>query len=202
MVATDTVVGIVGSVILVAVMAGVFVYEYNNTEEGGSDARLVDFQEAYPALVPNQDLDGDGTQNYLDDDLDGDGVNNTDDAEIQFVEPFSGSLGPASPASSPAFTYALNLSAGNHQIVAFVNYTALFPAPAPLVPAFQVALLDANGETVATGVSTASGTTVTVRLEAEAQVQGAYTLGIRQGAAGPGGAFSGIVLVHYESGAA
>lgn len=43
MVATDTIVGIVGAVVLVAVMGGVFAYEYNNVpDDGGEEMPPID----------------------------------------------------------------------------------------------------------------------------------------------------------------
>lgn len=53
MVATDTVVGIVGAVVLVAVMVGVFVYEYNNTAPAPTEPPRT-------FLDPDGDIDGDG----------------------------------------------------------------------------------------------------------------------------------------------
>src|ERR1041385_3207350 len=87
MVATDTVVGIVGAVLLVAVMAGVFAYEYNNpaTADASTDAgqkSTFTHDARFAALNATDDIDGDGTPNYKDADLDGDGVSNANDTEV------------------------------------------------------------------------------------------------------------------------
>lgn len=75
---TDTLIGIVGAAVLVAVMVGVFAYEYNNTPEddgngGGGDgddpARMEAFREAYPTLNATEDIDEDGVPNWQEDNL-------------------------------------------------------------------------------------------------------------------------------------
>ncbi len=84
---SDTVIGIVGAVVLVAVMIGVFAYEYNNAPEDVGNTpdpttpagQMALFAAAYPELNATDDIDLDGTPNYMDDDIDGDGMNNTAD---------------------------------------------------------------------------------------------------------------------------
>lgn len=79
MVATDTIVGIVGAVVLVGVMAGVFIYEYNQPDDPtpideGPD-EPTGFAADYPTLAAAEDMDGDGVPNEEDPDMDGDGDN-------------------------------------------------------------------------------------------------------------------------------
>ncbi len=77
---SDTVIGIVGAVVLVAVMVGVFAYEYNNVEEPTGDdrteqeQRMDRFNSTYPALDPFGNIDDDDLLNWEDDDIDGDDV--------------------------------------------------------------------------------------------------------------------------------
>lgn len=90
---SDTVIGIVGAVVLVAVMIGVFAYEYNNAPE--ADNGLPDpstpagqqalFAAAYPTLNATDDIDGDGLANFEDDDIDGDGTDNGNDTTVEVV---------------------------------------------------------------------------------------------------------------------
>src|SRR5688572_25141152 len=114
MVATDTVVGIVGAVLLVAVMAGVFVYEYNNPiEEASGDAGArAHFEEDYAGLSATDDLDGDGAPNYLDEDLDDDGVANEEDDMVAVAVPVAGSIGGSTPVD-PSDPFTVDFSVGN-----------------------------------------------------------------------------------------
>ncbi len=122
MVAKDTVIGIAGAVVLVAAMAGVFVYEYNNVPETGGDDGS--FADQYPGLLPDGDLDGDGTPNAEDDDLDGDGIMNADDEDVAFTDSSSGSLGPrAEPGPSPSHTLSANMEEGVRTATATIAWT-------------------------------------------------------------------------------
>src|SRR5688572_20840856 len=114
MVATDTVVGIVGAVLLVAVMAGVFAYEYNNPVEDVPDdsSQRSHFEEDYVGLSAGDDLDGDGTANYLDDDIDGDGSPNDGDDMLNVLVPVSGSIGSNTPAG-PSQPFTVDFDVGN-----------------------------------------------------------------------------------------
>ncbi len=84
---SDTIIGIVGAVVLVAVMVGVFAYEYSNAPEDAGPAidpeseegKMAAFSSTYPTLNATDDIDGDGEANYMDDDIDGDGVPNAED---------------------------------------------------------------------------------------------------------------------------
>ncbi len=105
MAASDTVVGIVGAILLVGVMVGVFAYEYSNAPDDGSgdgtdpdtQASIDAFQDAYPGLDPEGDIDGDGNPNHSDTDMDNDGVPDTEDDAIEVEFFFSG--GPTSAAA-------------------------------------------------------------------------------------------------------
>lgn len=107
---SDTIIGIVGAVVLVAVMVGVFAYEYNNAPEPGDAgpdptdpaAMMASFEAANPGLNATDDLDGDGQANYLDDDIDGDGIVNADDDDgVAVHKTFTGSVAARNPSNNP-----------------------------------------------------------------------------------------------------
>lgn len=91
---TDTIIGIVGSILLVGVMVGVFIYEYNTVEEQNEDQLRRDIfaQGSFSHLDANEDIDGDEIPNYLDDDLDGDGISNNMDDKLERRFPFEGTF--------------------------------------------------------------------------------------------------------------
>lgn len=185
MAAADTVVGIVGALVLVGAMVGVFIYEYNNVEE--ADPQVL------PGIDEDGDLDGDGVPNGEDTDIDGDGVPDDRDDEIAVQGSASGQLGPTVAGTvEPSFTVEILAQPGATYLNATVVYEVAAPDPAPRLPSFQVLLLDAEGETVATGAPTQEGTTVTSFLELEGEIprDGAtYTLRIEEAQGGPGGSF-------------
>ena len=126
MVATDTVVGIVGAVLLVAVMAGVFAYEYNNPaepEDMSPAGQMEHFEEDYEGMSANDDIDGDGLANWQDDDLDGDGASNENDTMVATTTEQTGATGPQATITMPFYvgngtvhvtaTVVTNLQAGN-----------------------------------------------------------------------------------------
>lgn len=157
MVATDTVVGVVGALVLIAVMVGVFAYEYNQADEGtdgngGDDGRRERFLAQYGYLSPEEDIDGDGSVNLDDDDLDGDGVNNTDDSDVIVEVGMSGTLGPV---GSPSLFLGFVVGTGNHGITAEATYTILTPPPLPPQPDLSATLT--VGNTSAGGTTTVSG---------------------------------------------
>lgn len=108
---SDTVIGIVGAVVLVAVMVGVFAYEYNNAPDTDIDdgpdlstdaGKMAFFNDTYAGLDAREDLDGDGTANYLDEDIDGDGtLNAADNTTCVCDQTFTGSVGATSGADAP-----------------------------------------------------------------------------------------------------
>ena len=202
MVATDTVVGIVGAVLLVAVMAGVFVYEYNNpaSAESGADAEQAHFEEDWPGLSASDDLDGDGEANYQDEDIDGDGTSNVDDDMLAVEVPVSGNIGQSSPAS-PSSPFAKDFTVGNgtEHLGGTITYTRTGAAALGL-PTFAARIVDESGDTVANAQSTTSGNTVTLTFDVdEALAAGTYTVEVTQPGPGPGGSFSGALEVHYST---
>ncbi len=138
MVASDTIVGIVGAVLLVGVMAGVFIYEYNNVDDsvvsggetGGEDgAMMASFADAYPSLNASEDLDGDGTANYMDDDIDGDGESNENDTATATTSSASGSIGAqAGPVQN---TFSMEYFAGTGATESAVTFTLTSNVPDP-----------------------------------------------------------------------
>lgn len=200
MVATDTAVGIIGAVLLVAVMGGVFAYEYNNpVEEGSADMEdRAHFEDDHPGLAAGDDLDGDGLPNYQDDDVDGDGELNAVDEMLSIVVPVSGSIGQNSPLTPSApFTADFSVGNGTEHVAGTITYTRT-GAAALGVPTFASRIVDSNGETVATATSTTSGNTVTMTYDVqEPLLPGDYTVEVTQPGPGTGGSFSGNLEVHY-----
>lgn len=203
MVATDTIVGIVGAVLLVAVMAGVFVYEYNNpvappdSEEGRQQA----FMRDYPALSPQDDIDGDGVPNYMDDDIDGDGTPNEADRDVSTHREMSGALGPqVGTVVVPSLTMPFYVGNGSVHIVGTV--TASAQAPNPLFSGnWVVELLRPDG-TVADNQASApgGGGTFTVETsEGDEIPAGTWSIRVTQNQAGAGGSVHIAADVHYPA---
>ncbi|MHB8634770.1 MAG: hypothetical protein ACYDBQ_12550 [Thermoplasmatota archaeon] len=212
MVASDTVVGIVGSVILIAVMAGVFVYEYKapNAMAPPADAKAA-FLQRFPKMDPNQDIDGNGVPNYKDADMDGDGDNVTTDPVIQVVIPISGSS-PAVPALPPGAppipgspsgvvwsSHPFLAGTGSTRITGNVSYDVQAPAPAPESPTLDFGLVDSTG-TSNPGTCNFSGTTVTCTFDLGSLTAGNYTLQATETSPGPSVSFAGSLTVHYDPG--
>lgn len=139
MVHSDTIIGIVGAVVLVAVMVGVFVYEYNNVETDGGD-----FAARFPGLDPDGDLDGDGITNAMDDDIDGDGTPNADDATTTRAFSDSGALGPNAPSQPNAASFPIAVEAGAQSVI--VSATVTLDDPLGFTSGFTVELR--QGDTV------------------------------------------------------
>lgn len=200
MVATDTAVGIVGAVLLVAVMAGVFVYEYNNpaTEASTEDEDATHFEEDWPGLSAREDLDGDGEANYEDPDIDGDGSPNADDDMLAVTFPVSGSIGQSTPLSpSDPFTTGFSVGNGTEHLGGAITYTRQ-GALGVGSPTFAARITDSSGQTIATATSTTSGNTVTLAFDYdEPLVAGDYTVEVTQTQPGTGGSFNGSIEVHY-----
>ena len=204
MVATDTVVGIVGAVVLVAVMAGVFVYEYNNTEGGASSIQEQQehFEEDYDGIAATQDIDGDGIQNFNDTDLDGDGVENSEDTQITQTIPVNMQVPAPSPTGSAQQTLPFTVSNGTEHFQGTLTYTRMNGNVA--VPNVQATLSGPNGFSQGSGAAVVSGNTVTLTFDiAEPLAPGAYTLTLTNtGPAGPipvgqSASVSGTLEVHY-----
>jgi hypothetical protein len=154
MVATDTVVGIVGAVLLVAVMAGVFAYEYNNPaepEDLSPEGRMASFEEDYEGMSAGDDIDSDGTPNYLDHDIDGDGTNNENDTTVTTTHEMSGAAGPTAQLS-------LAFYAGNGTVHITATVTVALQVPNPLVSGnVIVELLRPDGSVADNQASTPGG---------------------------------------------
>lgn len=204
MVATDTVVGIVGAVVLVAVMAGVFVYEYNNAPEGASGAEEMQehFEEDYPGLMALQDIDEDGTPNWNDTDLDGDGVDNVNDTMVARTLPVNVDVAaPTGAATTQSFTF--QVVNGSESLGGSVSYTR---SPGGQVPVVSATLEGPSGFESRTLNFVASGSTYTADVVVEEPLPaGTYTLTFRN--QGPGGlvpvgqaaTVTGNLEVHYAS---
>lgn len=203
MVATDTVVGIIGAVVLVAVMAGVFVYEYNNTDAEGSSMHAQEhFEEDFAGLAATQDMDGDGTPNYQDEDIDGDGTPNADDTELTQTVTVSGSVPAPSPtgAGSP-YTQGFSVQNGSVHFQGSLTYART----GGVTPNMQATLTGPDGFSVtATSTSTQTSGTLTFDV-AEGLAPGDYTLSIRQTGAnglvpvGQAASVTGTLEVHYAT---
>lgn len=199
MVATDTVVGIVGAVVLVAVMAGVFVYEYNNAPEDGVESlaeRQAHFEEDYLGMVATEDIDADGVANFEDDDLDGDGTNNTADQDVSVESSMTGAIGPAAgPVSN---TVSLEFVVGTGAV--HVTSTIQLSTAAPLYAGnFVIVLLDPDGTVVDTASSQPTGSaSLTVESSENTEMKpGTWTVTVSNNQAGLGGNAGIAAAVHY-----
>jgi hypothetical protein len=204
MVATDTVVGIIGAVVLVAVMGGVFVYEYNNAPEASSDMESQEhFEEDFAGLSATQDMDGDGTANYLDDDIDGDGVANAQDTELTQIVAVTKNVPAPSATASGSATQGFTVQNGSIHFQGSLSYTR--PNGAVAVPNVQASITGPGGFS-ANGVATTSGNTVTITFDVEEElVAGDYTLTLTNtGPAGPipagqAASVTGNLEIHYAT---
>ncbi len=187
MASSDTIIGIVGTVVLLGVMVGVFVYEYNNVPE--------DLPQPYEALRNQDDLDGDGIPNSEEDDMDGDGIPDAQDDELATRSEWSGGLGP--DAGLTANSVGQDIRVYNHSIGtnATITYTTQVPAD---LPGLTLRLEDSEGAVLATGTSSRTGTTVTVHLHyAEALPAGTYRYVVGQETGSMGGSFDAVAYVLY-----
>jgi hypothetical protein len=202
MVATDTVVGIVGAVLLVAVMAGVFAYEYNNPVDGageGSDADLrAHFGSAYPGLSADDDVDHDGHANYVDDDIDGDGTPNAADSDVSVHSEMSGALGPAAGPQNPELRLGLYVGNGSVHVTSTVTTTAAVANPL-FSGNFVIQLLRPDGTIASNKASSPGGTnTFTVETQMGDEIPaGNWTVRVSQNQAGTGGTVQITADVHY-----
>lgn len=205
MVATDTVVGIVGAVVLVAVMAGVFVYEYNNAPEGAAGIQEMQehFEEDYAGLSAMQDIDEDGTPNWNDTDMDGDGVDNVNDTMLSRTIPVNANVAAPSPTGAQPYTMTFNVVNGSEAFVGTLTYSR---APGGAVPNVQGSLSGPSGFSTVQATSTGTGTQYTLSFDIQEPLPaGEYTLTLQQQPAGglvPVGqaaTVAGNLEVHYVS---
>jgi hypothetical protein len=199
MVATDTVVGIVGAVLLVAVMAGVFVYEYNNpaeAEDTSDEGLRSSFEEHYEGMSADDDIDGDGTPNYLDDDIDGDDVSNENDTATTTTHEGSGAIGPSGGPVATSFSQEIAVGNGSVHIVATVTLSTPIPV---FAGNFIVQLIDPDGAVVDDQASAVGGSaSLTVETDEETEMKpGLWTVRITNNQAGTGGSASVAAEVHY-----
>jgi hypothetical protein len=202
MVATDTVVGIVGAVLLVAVMAGVFAYEYNNPVDSGPGATDADqrahFAAAFPGLSADDDIDHDGKANYVDDDLDGDGTPNAADSDVSVHSEMSGALGPAGgPVSNEL---RLEVLVGNGSVHVTSTVTVSAQVSNPLYSGnFVIELLRPDGSVADNQASTPGGTgTFTVETQPGDEIPaGSWAVRVTQNTVGTGGSAQIKADVHY-----
>ncbi len=190
MAGTDTVVGIVGAALLLAVMVGVFVYEYNNAPASASpDAqKLADFGSKHPAMDPMGDVDQDGILNYNETDL---------SAHVKL----DGSL---SQTTNGPLTkdIALHVERGITSVTATIHFTSNTPNPLPPNPNFQVALLDSSGTTVVAGTTTFGGAgssagTATFTVDGAELEPGTYQVRITESSPSAGGSWTGMADLAY-----
>ncbi|MEA3136745.1 MAG: hypothetical protein QOC71_1026 [Thermoplasmata archaeon] len=199
MVATDTVVGIVGAVLLVAVMAGVFAYEYNNPveAEATSDAgQRAHFEEDYAGMSATDDIDGDGQANYLDDDVDGDGTANENDTSVATTSESTGAIGPSGGPVSTSFSQEVIVGNGSVHVTATVTLTTAVPMYSGN---FAIQLVDPDGTIVDTAASAASGSgSLTVETGDDTEMKaGTWTVRVTNNQAGLGGSAHIVAEVHY-----
>jgi len=199
MVATDTVVGIIGAIVLVGVMAGVFVYEYNQSEPPVDDGDTPPtFQETYPFLNATEDIDGDGTRNDNDTDLDGDGILNADDEAVNTTFAMTGSLG-ADPGPTSEFSLSLGfpVGTGNAHTVVTATWSVALGTGVPQ-PNLGARLVLPDGELRPVGVQV-SGQTATATLELEPVGVGdaAFEVFTQDGSLLPADGIRLMAEVHY-----
>jgi hypothetical protein len=197
---SDTVIGIVGAVVLVAVMVGVFAYEYNNAPEGvgtepdSPEAQMASFNDTYGSLNGMGDIDGDGTPNYLDADMDGDGIDNANDTMVQYVRDFMGNV-PArtlNQVGTPADTStSFILDIGHKGGVVEVTWTTTGQA-GQAVDDLQVSI--PGGDVVCDNSATGSAT-----CDLSAAPAGAYTVRVVHSGNAPaqGKSFTGTLTANY-----
>lgn len=201
MVATDTVVGIVGAVLLVAVMAGVFVYEYNNPAEAedlGPDGQMASFEEEYSGMSANDDIDGDGRPNYVDDDIDGDGSSNENDTEVATTHEMGGATGPQQATT-------LEFYVGNGTVHVMGTVVTNFQVPNPLLSGnVIVELVRPDGTVADNQASTPGGSnSFTVQTqEGDELPAGNWQIVVRPNQVGLPGTAQITAEVHYPAPAA
>lgn len=186
--ASDTVIGIVGAAALVAVMVGVFLYEYNNVEDDGATPN-----DAFAGLSAEGDIDGDGIPNGEDSDADGDGIPDVDDDEAAVSTGGSGTIGPRiEPASTTMGFTALTAEEGIRMVHAEVTLDPSSPDPSGTTSGFQVTLEDGEGTVLAQGTDSAS-----VTLSSEEVLPGEIRVVIRPVQGGLGGDWEATLTAHY-----
>lgn len=155
MVAKDTFIGIIGALLLVGVMVGVFVYEYDNVEDPGPEPD--GFGVRYPYLDPDEDIDRDGLINSEDDDLDGDNVTNEEDEDVVVSFTAQGVVGPDPGPTENSLSLGFLVGTGNNGTVAVATWDVVLEAPV-MQPTFTVTLELPDGDALAVEPEVADGT--------------------------------------------
>lgn len=149
--ASDTVVGVIGAVLLAAVMVGVFVYEANNAPDPDDPASSFPSQYRALGIDPYGDMDGNGVSNLNssapDDDMDGDGISNANDGHLEALYRFAGTIA-TSPTGDSAL-HPLALQAGVKEVRATLYYNTTLPSPIPRLTTLSFALVGADGANLA-----------------------------------------------------
>ncbi|MGB1586766.1 MAG: hypothetical protein ACPHID_06960 [Thermoplasmatota archaeon] len=205
---SDTIIGIVGAVVLVSVMVGVFAYEYNNvdtdepTEAEQQAQREADFAAMYDSLDPNGDLDGDGVSNVNETDLDGDGINNTEDDAFQFSRVLDAS--GAIAAGPPATGYSLSFDAedGVGHVMLELRHDAILEQAGQQQPSLSVTLTDPTGLSLPVTITYGAQTVYSIDHSLDV-APGTYTLSVQPFSVGgalavfPDTQVSGELEFHY-----
>jgi hypothetical protein len=200
MAGTDTIVGIVGAVLLAAVMVGVFAYEYNNapaSAPAGDAALIQHFHQDFPTLNATGDIDQNGIPNYKDPAFETPG-------EILATFRFTGTMPqPTPPATSvPPAEFRLHVEEGNVATILTLTYNATTPAPLPGLPTLDLTIAGSSDITASSPVrAQASGSTaVGVTITTQTLQPGEYTLRVSQTQPGPATAFAVKAVVDYGPG--
>lgn len=204
---SDTVIGIVGAVVLVAVMVGVFAYEYNNVDEALSPEeeqaqREADFLAAFAELDPNGDLDGDGVPNVNETDLDNDGINNTEDDDFEFsqVHDASGAIAAGPPATGYSMTFDTEDGVGH--VMLELSHDAILEQAGQQQPSLSVTLTDPTGLSLPVTITYGPQTVYSVDHSLDV-APGTYTLSVQPLSVGgvlsvfPDTTVTGDVEFHY-----
>lgn len=202
---SDTIIGIVGAVVLVAVMIGVFAYEYNNVpEEDGVDpdsaaAKMESFNMTYSALAASEDMDGDGVLNYEDEDLDGDGIPNDEDDMLMVNIPVSGTVAAPTPTNTePTSTFDFTIGTGVSSGTVTITWSVTQPNVAlPAIGELQVSI---GGED---NIPCDNASTTEAVCDLAGAAPGDYTITVRhasaQSSAGQSNSYSGDIEMMYFS---
>lgn len=179
---SDTLIGIIGSILLIGIMVGVFAYEYNNVDDVDQDEiRKEAFNKGqYGHLHAEGDLDGDGVPNFKDADLDGDGTSNGDDATLERIFEFSDSF---QATSNPVGSHEAQALVGVKKIDVLVTMSPTAPL---FVETFTIDV-SVNGTMLASGEGPFS---------IDGQV-GTIEVTIRPDAVTLGGSYQGSIVVRY-----
>lgn len=205
---SDTVIGIVGAVVLVSVMVGVFAYEYNNADapdegpmEPTESEKRDTFNETFLGLDPDGDLDGDGVPNWNETDLDNDGINNTEDDVFEYMQTFDAGGAVTAAPNSNGYSLTFEAEEGVTHVMLSLSHAQRAAGNQNLAP-LEVSLSHTGGNPTAS--PTVAGGTVTYVIDVQDAGPGTYTLTVNPFtvagtvSADPGTAVTGSIEFHYE----